>query len=218
VGYKRLIACVSFLFIGCSSLPPEEVWIDEFIETGSISGDTIRQDGVKFVGSTISSYSNLTHDEVVVLNETVKSMFLDKYKTENLEKLNKPARFNLTYTILDNNTYKTESESDGNVCYKTYREMKIKLHILDNTIDSTAWGGVINKKTYSKNCNAKTHSENDNFGRFFFETLVSAVVDTVADATFGTYPEAPSVNSLSKEIFSDFINSLPVSTSGLKDS
>ena len=208
---KKVLTLVSFLLVGCSSLPTQKVWIDELIDTRSVTSETITQGGVKFVGSTNTSYSNLNSNEVIELNEAFKSMFIAKYKPENFQYLDKDPRFDLTYTILNNNTSHSKSEADESICYKTYREMKIRLHILDRTTEVNAWSGVINKKIYKNNCNSKSKSENENLGGFFFETLFAAVVESVADSAFGTYPEAPSVNYISKKIFSDFLKSLPAS-------
>jgi hypothetical protein len=211
VALNILLTFVLFLLVGCSSVLIQKVWVDEFIDTGSITSDTIMQGGVKIVGSTNTLYSNLNSNEVIELNEVVKSTFLAKHKPENFKDLNKEPRFYLNYTILNNKTSRSQSETDESICYKTYREMKIRLHILDRTTEVAAWGGVINKKTYKKNCNSRSISENESLGGFFFETLFSSVVESVVDSAIGTYPEAPSVNSISKKIFSDFLKMLPAS-------
>lgn len=75
-----LLTFVLFLLVGCSSVPIQKVWVDEFIDTGSITSDTIMQGGVKIVGSTNTLYSNLNSNEVIELNEVVKSTFLAKHK------------------------------------------------------------------------------------------------------------------------------------------
>ncbi|MFT6208744.1 MAG: hypothetical protein ACJA0T_002668, partial [Colwellia sp.] len=75
-----LLTFVLFLLVGCSSVLIQKVWVDEFIDTGSITSDTIMQGGVKIVGSTNTLYSNLNSNEVIELNEVVKSTFLAKHK------------------------------------------------------------------------------------------------------------------------------------------
>lgn len=215
---KKLLTLFSFLVVGCSSHQAPKVYIDELIDTGSVTSDTITQGGVKFVGSTSASYINLDSSKVIELNEVVKSIFVPRYEQEKFQYLDKDPRFHLSYTILNNTTSRSKSETYESICYKTYREMTIRLHILDKTMGVNAWGGVINKKIYNKNCNSKSISENENLVGLFFETLFSAVVESVVDSTFGTYPEAPSVSSLSKKIFSDFLTSLPISDTESKAS
>lgn len=80
-----LLTFVLFLLVGCSSVLIQKVWVDEFIDTGSITSDTIMQGGVKIVGSTNTLYSNLNSNEVIELNEVVKSTFLAKHKPENFK-------------------------------------------------------------------------------------------------------------------------------------
>jgi hypothetical protein len=80
VALNILLTFVLFLLVGCSSVPIQKVWVDEFIDTGSITSDTIMQGGVKIVGSTNTLYSNLNSNEVIELNEVVKSTFLAKHK------------------------------------------------------------------------------------------------------------------------------------------
>jgi len=207
---KKVLTCFSILIVGCNSVPPQKVQFDEFIDTGIITSNILKQDGITVIGSSKASYSFLSNSDVIKLNESVKSILISKIEGLKISPIDNAPRFNLTYTVLDNKTSYSKYETYESTCYNTHREMKIRLHILDNSTEVIFWGGNLNKNVYNKNCNSKSHSENESLGRFIFETLFSAVVESVADTAFGTYPEAPSINYTSKEIFSDFIKSIPV--------
>jgi hypothetical protein len=205
VRFKQLLPLFLLLLVSCSSVPTK-VRIDELINTESVTNESIKKGGINFIGSTTDSYSNIDSKQVVTLNENVKSLFISKYKTNT--DLNNLPRYNLTYTILSNSTFQSKYSSAEETCFKTFREMKVQLYIMESKTKEKVWGGSINKHLYNKNCSPKSESNSESLAGIFFESLIGAVIDVAVESVLGTYPKAPSVTLISNKIFNDFINSL----------
>lgn len=208
------------LLVACAHSPSvtEKQWIDQYVDLGSFRGQSIKTDKIQFLGSVNQSYSNVDEGLVHEINSQLLLLMLNKYGRDhvisefNHSELNPSsdtARFLLTYNILNNKVDYKSHQEDTKECFKSIRSVEIELSVIDREIGKKVWGGVVDKRSFNRSCNSRSKPTSDHVVGVIFEAIFLSVVDSAFDEAFGTYPDAPSVTSLTKQIFLAFGQSLP---------
>ncbi len=134
---------------------------------------------------------------------------LNSLNVEDYEKLKCYGRYIVFYKILDNEVSNNKRSTDDQKCYYSKRKVTAQINIYDVERNKNVWGGELSKKIDNENCNSTSEPESDNLGAALIESFIGAVVDSVFDAAFGTYPEPPSISRVFGSVAIGFAENLP---------